>query len=370
MSWTQLAGAAGILPDEIVHSNASTSANTNEALLPGQSNIRMVITGLGGPEVLKLVEEPLPEPPPAHVRVKVLAAGVAFADVLMRRGLYPGTPPFPYTPGYDIVGNVDALGEGVTDLCVGQRVAALTMTGGYSQFTIVPAAHAVSVLEGLDPAEAVSLVLNYVTAFQMIHRLALLRRGQNLLVHAAAGGVGTAALQLGKIAGLTLFGTASKSKHQVISGLGALPMDYHTENFVDRIRQLAPEGLDCVLDPVGGPQWWKSYSCLHTGGYLICYGVQAAVSKGKLTAGIGFALLGLMKLLPDGKNASWYNVKTLRDRHPNWFREDLGQLFEFLAARQIQPLIAARLPLSEAARANEMLEQSQTTGKLVLLPPQ
>ena len=338
--------------------------------MPGQSNTRVVITGLGGPEVLKLVQEFLPEPPPAHVRVKVLAAGVAFADVLMRRGLYPGTPRLPFTPGYDIVGNIDALGQGVTEFRIGQRVAALTMTGGYSQFTMVPAAHLVSAPEELDPAEAVSLVLNYVTAFQMIHRVARLGRGQSLLVHAAAGGVGTAALQLGKIAGLTLFGTASKSKQQVVSGLGAVPIDYRTESFVDRIRKLAPEGLDCVLDPVGGPQWWRSYSCLRTGGNLVCYGVQAAVSKGKLTAGIGFALLGLMKLLPDGKNASWYNVKNLRDGHPNWFREDLGQLFGFLAARQIEPIIAARLPLCDAARANEMLEKFQSTGKLVLLPQQ
>lgn len=336
--------------------------------MPGESNTRVVITGLGGPEVLKLVQEPLPEPPPAHVRVKVLAAGVAFADVLMRRGLYPGTPSFPFTPGYDIVGDVEALGGGAVDFHVGQRVAALTMIGGYSQFTIVPAAHLVPVPEGLDPAEAVSLVLNYVTAFQMIHRVAHLRRGQRLLVHAAAGGVGTAALQLGKIGGLTLFGTASKSKHPMVSGLGAVPIDYRTENFVDCLRKLAPEGLDCVLDPVGGPQWWKSYRCLRTGGNLICYGVQAALSKGKLTAGIGFALLGLMKLLPDGKNASWYNVKKLRDQHANWFREDLGQLFRLLAGRQIQPIIATRLPLSKAARANEMLEKSQTAGKLVLLP--
>ena len=163
-------------------------------------NARMVITGLGGPEVFKWVEEDMPVPAPGHVRVKVIAAGVAFADILMRHGLYPGTPAFPFAPGYDILGEVDALGEGVTGFAVGQGVAALTMIGGYSRYTIVPAAHLVLVPDNLDPAEAVSLVLNYVTAYQMLHRVAKLNQGQRFLIHSAAGGVGTAALQLGKIA--------------------------------------------------------------------------------------------------------------------------------------------------------------------------
>ncbi|MGB9435387.1 MAG: medium chain dehydrogenase/reductase family protein [Candidatus Acidiferrum sp.] len=331
-------------------------------------NVRVILTGLGGPEVLKRVEEELPEPAPGQVRVKVLAAGVAFADVLMRRGLYPGTPRFPFVPGYDIVGDIDAVGAGVTDFRVGQRVAALTMLGGYSQYTLVGAIHLVPVPAGLDPAEAVSLVLNYVTAYQMLHRVARLRSGQSLLVHSAAGGVGTAALQLGKVIGLTMFGTASKPKHELVSALGAVPIDYRTESFVDRIRQLAPQGLDCVLDPIGGAQWWQSYSCLHRGGTLLCYGVQAAVSQGQLTAGLGFALLGLMKLLPGGKKVGWFNVKTLRDQHPEWFREDLTRLFDLLSARQIQPVIAVRFPLSDAALANDMLEKSQSSGKFVLLP--
>jgi NADPH:quinone reductase-like Zn-dependent oxidoreductase len=222
--------------------------------------------------------------------------------------------------------------------------------------------------DGLDPAEAVSLVLNYVTAYQMLHRVAAMRASQRLLVHSAAGGVGTAALQLGNIAGLTMFGTASKPKHSLLADLHAVPIDYRTEDFVERIRQLVPEGLDCVLDPVGGRNWWKSYLCLRRGGSLVCYGVQAATTDGKFAVALGFAMLGLMKLLPGGKKALWYNVKVLRDKRPDWFPEDLGKLFALLANRQIQPVIAARLPLREAARANEMLEKSQVSGKIVLLP--
>jgi NADPH:quinone reductase len=195
-----------------------------------------------------------------------------------------------------------------------------------------------------------------------------LRSGQTMLVHSAAGGVGTAALQLGKIIGLTMFGTASKPKHELVSSLGAVPIDYRTENFADRTRQLAPGGLDCVLDPIGGPQWWTSYGCLRRGGRLVCYGVQAAVSKGQLAAGAGFALLGLMKLIPDGKKAEWYNVTKLRNQRPEWFREDLSKLFALLAERQIQPIIGAKFPLTEAALANTMLEKGQTSGKIALLP--
>jgi NADPH:quinone reductase-like Zn-dependent oxidoreductase len=336
--------------------------------MPSQKNTRVVITRLGGPEVLKLVNEDLPAPARGQVRVKVLATGVAYADILMRRGLYPGAPRLPFAPGYDIVGDVDALGEGVTGFTIGQRAAALTMTGGYSRFALVPAEHLVPVPPSLDPAEAVSLVLNYVTACQMIHRVAALHAGQSLLVHSAAGGVGTAALQLGKLAGIRLFGTASKPKHEILFSLGATPIDYRNEHFVDRIHQLVPEGLDSVFDPIGGKHWWDSYRCLCRDGSLVCYGVQAAVTEGKFAAGLGFALLGLMKLIPDGRRASWFNVKSLRDAHREWFREDLIKLFELLAKRQIQPVIAARLPLRDAPRANEMLEKAQVSGKIVLLP--
>ena len=333
-----------------------------------QKNARVVITRQGGPEVLQWVEEDLSDPAPGMVRVKTLAAGVAYADILMRRGLYPGTPKFPFAPGYDLVGDIDALGAKVADFQVGQRVAALTMTGGYARFAEVPAAHLVPTPEGLDPAEAVSLVLNYVTAYQMIHRVAQLRAQQTMLVHSAAGGVGTAALQLGKMVGVVMYGTASKPKHSLVRGYGATPIDYRTEDFVDRIHQLVPEGLDGVLDPIGGKSWWRSYGCLGRGGSLVCYGVQAATSQGKRVAGLGFAALGIMKVLPDGRKASWFNVKSLRDQQPGWFREDLTRLFTLLATRKIEPVIAAKLPLREAARANEMLEQSQVSGKVVLLP--
>jgi NADPH:quinone reductase-like Zn-dependent oxidoreductase len=335
--------------------------------MPNARNASILIAALGGPEVLKYVESDLPVPATGQVRVRNIAAGVAYADVLMRRGLYPNTPPLPFAPGYDIVGIVDALGESVKDFSIGQCVAALTMTGGYSRYTIVPAKYLVLVPPNLDPSEAVSLVLNYVTAYQMLHRVGRAQKGQRMLVHSAAGGVGTAALQLGKIAGLEMYGTASKAKHELVKSLGATPIDYRTENFRECIEKLAPKGLDIVLDPIGGRNWWASYACLRGGGTLVCFGASSAVTKGKMEAGLGFALLGLMKILPDGKHAGWYNVKTLRDARPEQFREDLSKLFELLGQRQVQPVVAERFPLREAARANELLENAQVQGKLVLL---
>jgi len=336
--------------------------------MPSTKNLRVVITRLGGPEVLQQVEEEIPQAPEGHVRVRVLATGVAFADVLMRHGLYPAVPALPFAPGYDIVGEVDALGQGVTQVPMGQRVAALTMIGGYSRYTVVPAAHLVPVPEGLDPAEAVSLVFNYVTAYQMMQRVAKLASGQSILIHSAAGGVGTAALQLGRLQDLRMFGTASRPKHDLVRKFGAVPIDYRSEDFLRRVREAMPEGLHCVLDPIGGSQWWKSYSCLRRGGHLVCFGAQAAVTGGKSIAALGFGLLGLMKVLPGGRHASWYNIKKLRDAQPQWFREDLSHLFELLVARRIEPVIAGRFTLREAGRANELLEKSQGTGKFVILP--
>jgi len=173
---------------------------------------------------------------------------------------------------------------------------------------------------------------------------------------------------LGKIAKLETFGTASKAKLGLVSALGAVPIDHRAEQFPGRIRQLVPDGLDCVLDPVGGTHWWASYTCLRPGGILLCYGAQVNLSGGTLAAGLGFALFGLMKALPDRKKLHWYNSRTFRDQHPEWFREDLTVLFSLLLAGSVQPVIAGKFRLRDASRANEMLEKGQAAGKLVLLP--
>src|SRR5262245_24672162 len=170
---------------------------------------RIVVSHYGGPEELRVVEEERPEPKKGEVRVKVLAAGVALPDVMMREGFHPETPRLPFTPGWDLVGVVDRLGDGVSGIEPGETVAALPIHGAYAEFVCLPAREFVPVPQGLDPAEAVSLVLNYITAYQMTHRSAKASRGQSSLIHGASGGVGTALLQLGRLAGLSMYGTCS-----------------------------------------------------------------------------------------------------------------------------------------------------------------
>jgi NADPH:quinone reductase-like Zn-dependent oxidoreductase len=339
----------------------------NKANTSSVKNGRIVVTAFGGPEVLKYIEEDLPEPGPAEVRVKVLAAGVAYADVLMRRGLYPGTPAPPYTPGYDLVGEIVALGRDVTQFALGQRVGALTIRGAHSQYATLPQEVLVLVPESLDPAEAVCLILNYVTAYQMLHRIANISGGQRILIHGAAGGVGTALLQLGTLHGLTMYGTASKSKQDAIVSAGGIPIDYTSEDFSKRVRELSPDGVDAVFDAVGGTNWWRSYRLVRRGGALVCYGVSTAVTHGKIAGAGSFLLMGVLQRIPDGRRCVWYNVTNLRVQHPDWFRADLKALLDLLSQRQIHPVIASRLPLREAAQANEMIEQAKFSGKIVLL---
>jgi NADPH:quinone reductase-like Zn-dependent oxidoreductase len=327
-------------------------------------NSRVVLTALGGPEVLKVVEDDVREPGPNEVRIQILACGVAFADVLMRRGLYSGVPRIPYSPGYDIVGTVESCGANVTEWKPGDTVAAITITGGYSRYVVLRESELVRVPNHLDPAEVVSLILNYTTAYQLIHRAAKLRQGESVLIHGAAGGVGTAALQLGSLAGLKMFGTASKSKHGLVAMLGGIPIDYRSEDFVQRAA-----GVNAVFDPIGGRNWPRSYRALGKGGRFIGYGMSAAIEGGRrnmLLAAASFAWLGLASVLP-GKSARWYNIMTEKKNHPDWFREDLSRLISMLQQKSIRPVIAERLPLREAPRAHELLEHASVSGKMVLM---
>jgi NADPH:quinone reductase-like Zn-dependent oxidoreductase len=327
-------------------------------------NTRVSLTALGGPEVLKIIEEEMREPGPRELRIQVLACGVAFADVLMRRGLYSGVPSPPFSPGYDIVGVVECCGPGVTQWKPGDLVAALTMIGGYSRYIIIPESEPVRVPQDIDPAEAVSLILNYTTAYQLIHRIAKMSQGESVLIHGAGGGVGTAALQLGSIAGLKMFGTASKPKHDLVRELGGIPIDYRTEDFVERAK-----GVDAVFDPIGGRNWMRSYRALGSGGRFVGYGMSAAIEGGRrntLLAATSFVWLGIVGLLP-GKSARWYSIITEKKKNAELFREDLTQLLGMLREKQIRPVIAEKLPLREAARAHELLERASVSGKIVLM---
>ena len=330
---------------------------------------RIVVARFGGPEVLEIVEDELRAPRPGEVRVKVLAAGVAWAEHMMRNGVYPRQPKPPFTPGYDVVGIVDQAGDGAVQYRPGQRVAALLIHGGYSEYVFVPEEKLVPVPEDLDPAEAVCLVLNYVTAYQMLHRMVKLQTGRRLLVHSAAGGVGTALLQLGRLIGLQMFGTASQSKHDLVEKLGARPIDYRNEDFVEWMLHLTRDGVDLVCDAIGGTHWLRSYRCLRPGGTLLAHGAQAGLVNGRksFAASLGvFATAALLSLRPGHGRFKIYSITAVRRRHEDWFREDSAALFQMLRERRIQPIIAERLPLNQARLANELLEQGAVQGKVVL----
>jgi len=329
---------------------------------------RVVITEFGGPEVLKMIEETkLPEPKSGEVRVKVLVTGAAFTDVMIRKGKYPDVkekPPF--SPGYDMVGVVDKLGEGVTRFKVGQQVADLTVIGAYSEYLCLPESRLTPVPEGLNPAESVSLVLSYVTAYQMLHRVAKVKRGQRILIHGAGGAVGTAMLQLGKLLDLEMYGTASKSKHELVKRLGATPIDYKGEDFVERIRSLTGDGVDAAFDPIGGDNFKRSFSALRRGGKLVAYGFYNAVLGKGGSIPLDFMRLQLWKFWPNGRSTAFYSIGPLRQKQADWFSEDLTKLFDLLAQNKIKPIIAARMPLAEAKRAHELIEQAEVQGKIVL----
>jgi NADPH2:quinone reductase len=330
---------------------------------------RVVITEFGGPQVLRVVEEAsLPEPGPGEVRVKVLATSAAFTDTMIRKGEYRDVkekPPF--TLGYDMVGEVDALGPGATRFEIGQRVADLTQIGSYTQYRCLPEERLVPVPQGLDSAQAVSLVLTYVTAYQMLHHAAGVQPGQRILVHGAGGAVGSALLQLGKLAGLEVYGTASKAKHDLVAGLGATPIDYRSEDFTERFRA-AGQGLDAVFDPIGGENFKRSFGVLNRGGTLVVYGFYNAATGRGGNVPLDYLRVLLWNLLPNGRAATFYLITAWRKKDPGRFARDLEALFELLAEGQIEPVIDRRLSLTEAAAAHELIDRAAVEGKIVLLP--
>jgi NADPH:quinone reductase len=343
------------------------------------THTRIVVTHYGGPDALQVLQEDCPEPKRGEVLVKVLAAGVALPDVMMREGFHPETPKLPFTPGWDLVGGVDRLGEGVTGIKAGELVAALPIFGAYAEFICLPQRELVSVPAGLDPAEAVSLILNYVTAYQMMYRSVHLKRGQRVLIHGAAGGVGSALMQLGRLAGLQMYGTCSSRTAAAVSDLGGIPIDYQTQDFVKEINRLTNSGVDVVFDGIGGAHVWRSREALRPGGRVVVYGFTGSLSGGRLASGRSggrhrfreAAILGRYVarswLLPGRKRLVPYSIQWLKRVRPRWFRQDLVALFDLLQQQKIKPLVAQRFPLTEARRAHELLGKGGIAGKIVLV---
>lgn len=339
----------------------------------------ITVTHYGGPDALRVVEEECPEPKQGEVRVRVLAAGVSLPDIMARQGIHPETPRVPFTPGWDLVGEVDQLGDGISGIEPGQRVAAMPIHGAYAEFVCLPQRELIPVPSGLDVAEAVSLILNYITAYQMLHRSAQVRAGQRVLIHGAAGGVGSALLQLGRLAGLEMYGTCSSRGASAVSELGAIPIDYQQQDFVKEIHRLTREGVDVVFDPIGGTHMWHSRQALRPGGRVVGYGNTTSLRGEGLASGrpgrrnrlhgipIYVLYIAGGQLLPGHKRVVPYSIQTLKRLRPAWFRQDLIALLDLLQQQKIKPLIAQRFPLVQARQAQELLAKGGVIGKIVLV---
>ncbi len=325
----------------------------------------VIVTKRGGPEVLQVIERDLRVPSTGEARIRILATCVCLPDVQARYGQTPIAPRVPFVPGYAIIGVVDALGKGVTNVVVGDRVAALTVFGGYAECIFLGKEQLIPVPATLDPAEAVTLLLNYIVAYQTLHRSAKVKAGDKVLIIGASGGVGTAFLQLGKLANLTMYAIASKSKHSVLTEHGAIPIDYHTQDFVEVIRQAEPHGLDAVFDGMVWGYLDRGFSLLRRGGTWVQYGNPLSFS-GLLRL---LARLILFNVLPNGRSLQLYGTTTSKfGRRP--YLEDWATLFKLLEEGKIKPVIMKKFPILEAAQANALLESGQVIGNIVLLAPE
>lgn len=362
------------------------------------------ITKFGGPEVLRVGPAPDPLPGPGEVRVRVAAAGLSFADVMARQGLYPDAPKPPCVVGYEVAGVVDALGADVTGVPgsgsqagaalvspagatsgaaagrfvprVGDRVLAMVWFGGHAEAVCVPAAAVLPVPDGMGFEQAAAVPVNYLTAYHLLVRVAAVRPGERVLVHAAAGGAGIAVLQLCHgIAGVTTFGTASAAKHDVLREEGCThPIDYRGTDYVSQVRRLTGgEGVDVVLDPLGGPDWKKGLSLLRPGGRLVAYGFANAVRGDRRRwSRLARQLAGVPVVTPLG----------LMDRNRTVGGVSLGHLWsdgvipsEYLSALQrllrdgtVRPRIDAVFPFADAAAAHQRITERHNVGKVILVP--
>ncbi|MFE9680327.1 medium chain dehydrogenase/reductase family protein [Streptomyces sp. NPDC002701] len=337
--------------------------------------VEVVLPGKVEPEGLQIRHGAVPVAGPGQAVIRMEATGVSFAEQQMRRGRYYDQPAFPFVPGYDLVGTVLATGEGVEPGLLGTRVAALVKVGGWASHVLVDAADLVPVPDGIEAAQAETLVVNGITAWQMLHRRARVRAGQTVLVHGANGGVGSVLVQLARAAGAQVIGTASARHHEALRDKGVTPVDYRSGDVAARVRELAPAGVDAVFDHVGGRGIADSWKLLAPGGTLVSYGSAATRDDEGSKQWPVLKLLGrvwLWNALPNRRHACFYNVwagrALARNRFRARLRDDLTQVFAAFQRGDVTAQIAARLPLARAAEALRLAESGTVAGKIVLNP--
>jgi NADPH:quinone reductase-like Zn-dependent oxidoreductase len=327
----------------------------------------------GPPEVLELRAGPDPRAGPGQVTIRVKASGVNFADVSARLGFYPDAPPFPCVIGYEVAGTVERVGSSVSGLAPGQRVVSLTRFGGYTDLLAVPAAQVFPLPDAIGFEQAAAIPVNYLTAVLMLRHFANVRAGEKVLVHAAAGGVGMAAIQLCRAVGAEVIGTASSSKHSVLRDAGVSHcIDYRTEDFESAVKNVTGgRGVDVVLDATGAVA--KSYRCLAPLGRLVCFGLSRASSSmapsrlNALWAVVRLPWFHPIKLMNDNKAVIGMNLGRLWDRM-DMLRREMRQLIADCEAGRIKPVVDRTFPLEQAAAAHRYIQERLNVGKVLLLP--
>ncbi len=316
--------------------------------------LRVVQTGIGGLDVYDVQTCPVPRPAIGEILIRTEFAGINYSDVLIRRGEYVATPKLPFTPGWDVVGTVAELGPSVnghSGFSVGDRVVVLTQTGGYAQYVTANAIAATHVPEGVPSDKAVCCVSSYVAAHQLLHRIARVHGGWRILVHSAAGGVGTALTQLARIAGCAVYGTASAGKHGTVRSLGAVPIDYRSSDFVVEMSRSEPDGIDAVFDPIGGEHWLRSRRIIRRGGIVVGYGMRTIRTAAR------------MLVASRGRRFSYYSMNP---RNVRQNAEDVRLVLNLCSERIIDPVIGSRLPLERVRDAHRLLTDGAITGKALL----
>jgi synaptic vesicle membrane protein VAT-1 len=334
------------------------------------------ITSARGPEGLEVRTTPDPEPGPGEVRVRVGAAGLCFAEVMAAQGLYPDRPKLPCVMGYEVAGVIDAVGDGVSGDRVGSRVLAMPRYGGHSDVVCTPEGQAFAIPDDKEFTVAAGLPVNYLTAYHMLFRVASLRPGDRVLVHMAAGGVGTAVLQLCRtVPDVTVLGTASAAKHEAVRAEGCThPIDYHTADYVAEVRRLTGgEGVDVVLDSLGGADGGKGVKLLRPGGRLVAYGFANLASGQRrrpvhvLSQVAHMPRLTPLYLMNRNKSVSGVHIGRLWDQL-DMLGQELREVLALWEAGRISPRIDTTYPFASAADAHRRILSRQNTGKIVLTP--
>jgi len=340
----------------------------------------VVLTGHGGPEVLQVQERPDPPVGPGEVRIAVRAAGLNFADTLARVGLYPDAPKPPSVLGYEVSGEVESVGSGVEAWSVGDRVVAGVRFGGQSELVTVPAEQALPLPDRLSFEQGAAIPVNYVTAYCALVVMAGVKPGERVLIHAAAGGVGTAAVQIARRNEAEIFGTASPAKHDAIRELGVThAIDYRSQDFEEEVNRITEgEGIDVAFDAQGPTSFRKDYRLLRPGGRLIMYGISEASTEtgrsipkliGSL-ARMPFATIPWWKslqLMNENKGVFGLNMLSWWDREGDVSRIT-GPLVEQFEAGDLDPVVAESFPFDRAADAHRLIAERGNIGKVVLVP--